>query len=359
MSQKPASHGFKQIKAFNAERKEHIPGNGLEEVRKAAPAFRDDFIATGRPLAVHQFLCSMSPYPTVFGFQSVYEGLQPYLFFNNRATLVQFENDKGIKTLLFNPYFPDLSAQAGFYAHLKSSTLSTILPEALLLKRCDSIVDQLATVGLQPEDIDYVSYDHLHVQDMRPLMGTEAQQALFPNATFIYHKDEWEHVTHLHPFNEIWYVKDGCKGVKTDNLMLYEGDLQLGNGVALIHTPGHTAGNHSLYLNTSEGTFTISENGVGPDAYNPENSKIKSVREAAAWQNVEVILNANTRDLSYLQYNSMIKEKILSGPNPHDSRWCNHRSSSEFTSWIAAPGLNPSFENPDIKEGVVQKAAAV
>ena len=53
--------------------------------------------------------------------------------------------------------------------------------------------EALAKVGLRPEDVDYVSFDHLHVQDLRFVLGThepiEGEPAprppLFPNAKLI------------------------------------------------------------------------------------------------------------------------------------------------------------------------------
>jgi len=350
--------GFEQITAFDEERRETIPLNALEKIRKAAPEFRERFMEIGTADCVRQFICSMAPYPTTFAFNRAYSGLNKFMFFNNRATLVQFKQNGATKNLLFNPFFPDLSEKSGFYQHLKNAWWAKPLPETLLVKRMPSIVQQLKDAGIAAEDIDYLSYDHLHVQDMRPLMGTTDSSGktllkpLFPNAKFLFQREEWESVMHLHPHNAIWYVRDGFTGVNTDNLMLYEGDLQLGPGVALIHTPGHTAGNHSLYLNTDSGTFTISENGVGPDCYSPEHSRVSGLRRTAKWKGWEVILNANTTDFIFDQYNSMIKEKLLSGPCQLNPDFSNHHSSSEFTAWHpAAPGLTPTWEHGSVSSG--------
>jgi hypothetical protein len=345
---------FQPIAGFEKSRKESLPLNELTEIRAAAPRVRDAFMATGMPQAVRQFSCSVSPYPTVYGFHTAYEGLHPFLWFNNRATLVQFEEQGKLKNLLFNPIFPDLSAEAPFYANLRRRIPQFM--EGLLAKIHPPVAQQLQAFGLTTDDIDYLSYDHLHVQDLRPLMGVAdakggwIHEPMFKNAKFIFPKAEWDVTNNLHPSVQEWYVPRGLEHVETKNLILYEGDIQLGPGVALIATPGHTAGNHSLYLNTSSGTMTMSENGVGADAYSPENSKINSVRNKAKDRGWEVVLNANTLDLRLLQYNSMIKEKLLSGP-AQDSDFINHRPTSEFTTWLAAPGLRPSYEHGDLEHG--------
>lgn len=345
---------FKQITGFEESRRETLPLNELEKIRLAAPKVRAEFMATGMPVAVRQFSCSVTPYPTVYGFHTAYEGLYPYLWFNNRATIVQFEEGGKLKNLLFNPIFPDLSRQAPFYVNLQKRVPQFM--QGLLAKLHAPVGEQLKEFGLTTDDIDYLSYDHLHVQDLRPLMGVRDNKGgwliepMFKNAKFIFPKAEWDCTTALHPSVSEWYVPNGLAKVSTENLVLYEGDIQLGPGVAFIATPGHTLGNHSLYLNTTQGTMTLSENGVGVDAYSPENSKINSVRERARDRGWEVVLNANTLDYRLTQYNSMVKEKLLSGPaaNPE---FVNHHPTSEFTTWFAAPGLRPSLEHGDIVHG--------
>jgi len=65
------------------------------------------------------------------------------------------------------------------------------------------------------------------------------------------------------------------------------------------------------------------------------------------------VLNGNTKDFIFDQYNSMIKEKLLSGPCPKNPAVNNHHSSSEFTQWYAAPGLKPVWEHGSVKVGTL------
>ena len=129
-------HGFKKINAFDDSKKEMNPSNELRSIRKAAPQLRDEFLAGGQVKCVHQLLCSIAPYPTQYGFHNAYNGLNPYLYFRNRATLVQFEAHGQLKNLLFNPYFPELSEHSGFYSHLRD-TLGKIIPQSLILQKGD------------------------------------------------------------------------------------------------------------------------------------------------------------------------------------------------------------------------------
>jgi hypothetical protein len=95
-----AKHSFKTLTGFDESRREKLPLNELEKIRLAAPHVRATFIESGMPVAVRQFSCSVSPYPTIYGFHNAYDGLYPYLWFNNRATLVQFLEDGELKATL-------------------------------------------------------------------------------------------------------------------------------------------------------------------------------------------------------------------------------------------------------------------
>ena len=36
-----------------------------------------------------------------------------------------------------------------------------------------SLIYKMERFGLKPEDVDYIAFDHLHVQDPRMMLGTE------------------------------------------------------------------------------------------------------------------------------------------------------------------------------------------
>jgi hypothetical protein len=125
----------------------------------------------------------------------------------------------------------------------------------------------------------------------------------------------------------------------------------LGDGVAILHTPGHTAGNVSLAVNTDRGVFVTSENGISIDNYHPLESRIPGLRRHAREWGVEVILNANTIEYTAEQYISMVKEKVVAGTGMLGQGIPNFFPSSELTgSWLA-PLLNPTFVIQRINTG--------
>ena len=112
-------------------------------------------------------------YPTRYAFGGAARGsVNPYINILNRLVVVQFEDFEGdLKTLVWEPTVPEGSSEAPFYAQL-IERYGERLSRTLLSNEYNTVASALASCGLAPEDVDYVSFDHLHVQDMRILMGT-------------------------------------------------------------------------------------------------------------------------------------------------------------------------------------------
>ena len=101
----------------------------------------------------------------------------------------------------------------------------------------------------------------------------------------------------------------GIDGVDPNKVILLDSSVMLGKSVALVQTPGHTEGNHSLVVNTPEGLYVTSENGISADCYAPGKSGIKGVRDFSSRTGMEVVLNGNTLEGALDQYLSMVLEK--------------------------------------------------
>lgn len=69
---------------------------------------------------------------------------------------------------------------------------------------------------------------------------------------------------------------------------------------------------------------------------------------------MEVVLNGNTLESGLEQYISMVVEKEIAGPSPHDDRFPNIASSSELTHYWMFPGCRPSFNLGDREYGQFQ-----
>lgn len=360
----PDALGLKPFHEFDAANATWPRGDRPAAIRAAAAELRARFATPeNRVRAVRTVDIASAGYPLKFAFGGAAKGPNPYVNILNRLQVVQFEDFEGRpRTLAYEPTVPEGPAEAPFYQQM-IDRYGEFVSYRLLAKIWNQPSEALAKAGLRAEDVDFVSFDHLHVQDLRfilgtaePIPGEAAPRApLFPNAKLIAQRKEWDTFASLHPMQWAWYVEDGIKDLITDNVVLVDGDVELGKGVALVWTPGHTDGNHSLCINTPDGVWVSSENGVAADSWHPHLSKIPGVRKFAEFFGREVILNSNTLEDSIDQYDSMIKEKALADPNPRDPRYSNVFPSSEMASWRRQWPVVPTFVYGGINYGALKQ----
>ena len=357
----PETVGIRPFHEFDESHAMWPRGQRLDAIRSGAESFRERFKAQGQVRAVRTVDLVSAGYPVKFALGGAAKAINPFINIRNRLVVVQFEDFQGeTKTLVWEPTVPEGSREAPFYAQLAEKYGDTFT-EKFAAKFFNTVEQALATVGLTPDRVDYVSFDHLHVQDMRRLMGTTKpvegeslpKPPFFPNAKFLCQRKEVDTFASLHPMQWAWYVPGGMDDVIEDNLVLLDGDVELGVGVALVWTPGHTDGNQSLCINTPDGIWVSSENGVCADNWHPHLSKIPGVKAHAEFFNREVILNSNTLEDSLDQYDSMVKEKCLADANRDDPRFFNVFPSSEMEGWRRQWPVVPTFVYGGMNYGVL------
>jgi hypothetical protein len=367
----PEKVGLKPFHEFDEANETWPRGDRPAAIREAAAEFRARFAtAENRVRAVRTVPIASAGYPLKFAFGGAAKGPNPYINIVNRLQVIQYEDFDGeLRTLAYEPTVTDGPQEAPFYQQQIDQLnklpggVGEFLTYNVLSKIWHTVPSALAETGLRPEDVDFVSFDHLHVQDVRFILGSseppeghpEAVEPLFPNAKLLTQRREWETFASLHPMQWAWYVEAGIKGVNEDNVVLLDGDVELGKGVALVWTPGHTDGNHSLCINTDDGVWVSSENGVAADSWHPHLSKIPGVRRTAEFFGREVILNSNTLEDSIDQYDSMIKEKALADPNPRDPRFANVFPSSEMADWKRQWPVVPTFSYGGMEYGAIER----
>lgn len=346
------------------------PAEQLREIRVRAPGFKEWFRSSGQVTAFAARSLVTLPYPKRFGLWEACNLPVPYVWMTNRMFVVQWQEEGRTKTLLAEPSDYELGIDTPF---LKRSI------ERLPLKRDKALdtffirhrhVDEhLADLRLAPEDIDYLAFDHLHTQDIRRLIGTtvpapdlgyhnEPVPATFPNAKLVVQTSELEHVRDVHPFQARFHQSWTYSDIDESKLMVIEGDLLLGPGVALLRSPGHTLGNHTLVVNTARGIITSSENGIAVECYAPHLSKLPGVKKWAREWGYEVVMNFNTPEYASWQYNSMVKEKLIADPIAQHPDLPQVFPSSELTRHKLAPGIRPLYEHGDLTIGTIEVGPA-
>lgn len=342
---------------------EETPAAALRRLRAETAAFKAWFARQGRvDLLAARSLITL-PYPRTYALWEACSLPVPYVWMTNRLMVVQWQEQGRTVTLLAEPSDYELGVETP-YLRTAVERLPFSRERALdtLFVRHRTVVEHLADLGIAPEDVDWLVFDHLHTQDVRRLVGTTAPAPdlgfgdgpvppLFPNATLIVHRTELEHVVDVHPFQARFHQPGTYADVDRTRLAVIDGDVLVGPGVALLHAPGHTLGNLTLAFNTPRGIFTSSENGVAVESWVPEHSRLRGVARWAAEQRMEVVLNFNTPEFASWQYNAMVREKLLADPVPSDPRWPQVLPSSELARHRLAPGIRPTFAHGDLTIG--------
>lgn len=336
------------------------PGAALRTARTAGNDFRREFASAGRVARASTHDLVTLPYPTKFGLWRAPATPAPFLMITNRLVIVRWDDAGGRRrTLLWEPSDVELDANTPYFAALDSATPNLVRNR--MVREHATVTDRLAEVGIDPAEVDYVGFDHLHTQDVRRLIGTIAPQAdispsapvpaLFPNAKLVVQRSELEALRDLHPLQRPWYQPETMVDLDPSKIAPIDGDRLLGPGVALVRTPGHATGNQTLLLNTETGIWAMSENVVAAELLTPEHSKIPGVAAWARRWGQELILNANTIESTAAQYNSCVLEKTLVDRSQADERFVQFFPTSELTASPFAPGATPTFTHRCLRAG--------
>ncbi len=334
-----------------------LHGGRLRAVRAAGQRLRERFVAGPRVVSVRTVPLATVPYPTRYAFGGFAFSPAPFVTMTHRCTVVQTMQQGALKTLLFNPTDVDAAAATPFFARLAEQFGERMTK--LLSKRFEPLEAQLARIGVTPDAVDYVAFDHFHTQDLRSLLGTSdgARPARFPNATLLAPKVAWDDWDDLHPYQRAWFVRDGKRGVREEKIALTTGDYLLGDGLMLVRTPGHTAGNQTLFMNTEQGVWGVSENGTCADNWSPLESKIPGLAFTCRKQDLEIVVNSNTPEGGAEQYTSMELERTLVDRVARAPAFVQMFPSSETTPAATAPGLTPTLLHRGLTFGEVSRSA--
>jgi hypothetical protein len=349
--------GMSRLNDFDAAWAIGASGPRLRAIRTAAERLRDAFASGPRVHAVRTLPLTTLPYPTKYAFGGAAVAPLPFITMTHRAHYVQFFQKGVLKHLLFNPTDIEGARAIPFFVRLQQRFGDRVA--GLLQKRFDPLEEQLGRFGIKPEHIDYVAFDHFHTQDLRGLLGTsDGRTPRFLNATLLSPANEWQDWDDLHPMQRAWFVRDGKLNVKTERVTFTDADLALGDGVMLVRTPGHTSGNQTLFLNTDQGVWGVSENGTCSDNWSPHDSKIRGLSATSRLYDVDVVLNANTPEFTATQYTSMMLEKTLVDRVRRAPAFVQMFPSSEVTPSVVAPGITPTLIHRALTVGTLSAPRA-
>jgi hypothetical protein len=352
MAQTDKDPALRRIDHFDGARDHASPEGRLREVRRRAARLREQMLSAPPVRFFSSRALVRVPYPTRYALLNACSVPTPYLHIVNRVFVVQTDTPDGLKTILYSPSDVEAGKETPFFKRLtRSFGPFQDLGRKLVAPTVSTVEQCLERAGISPDAVDYISYDHLHTQDVRRWLGSRGTPGYFPRAKLLVMKQEWDSAGGLLPPQRDWYCPNGIEGVDPARVVLLEGDTMVGDSVAIVRTPGHTEGNHSFVTRTPEGLMVTSENGVAPEAYAPLCSRIPGVRRYAQQTGAEIILNGNTLEGGLDQYISMVQEKEIAGPSVRNPDFPNVVCSSELGAFWAFPGIVPTFTFGDLDFG--------
>jgi glyoxylase-like metal-dependent hydrolase (beta-lactamase superfamily II) len=129
------------------------------------------------------------------------------------------------------------------------------LPNLIVYHLDKTLSDQLATIGLKPNDITYVALSHTHGDHI-------GNVSLFPNSTVLMQRGEYAWISSPDgPNDNVNQLKALARKLlgTPKHLKLLDGDTDVfGDGsVTLVSTPGHTPGSQSLLVHLKNSGFII------------------------------------------------------------------------------------------------------
>jgi glyoxylase-like metal-dependent hydrolase (beta-lactamase superfamily II) len=114
-----------------------------------------------------------------------------------------------------------------------------------------TVVTALANEGLAPSDIDTVILTHLHADHAAGSTsdGPDGVVPTFPNARYVANETEWEAANNPDERSRAAYRTDDFVPLMDAGLLDLVGDqADLGDGVSVGRTGGHTAGHMAAYI---------------------------------------------------------------------------------------------------------------
>lgn len=174
---------------------------------------------------------------------------------------------------------PREAAEASHVGEFRSSppwlTINTFViqtPERLLLvdtgfigetPLVGKLLPNLASVGIEPGDIDAILMTHMH-PDHEAGLTDEQGAAVFPNAELIVHEDEVTFWQDEGAFSRATETVQGYFRLARTALAAYEGRTTLVNegdepvpGIHVFPTPGHTPGHTAWHVHSGDDSLLV------------------------------------------------------------------------------------------------------
>ena len=138
-------------------------------------------------------------------------------------------------------------------------TKGTKAPGAVSTRESGLLIENLAAVGIRPEEVDVVVNTHLHFDHCggNTTMVEGKPRPAFPRASYVIQTGEWEAATHTNERTRGTYLAENFEPLHdAKQVELVSGEAELVTGVRVVPAPGHTEG-HCVVELESEGEMAV------------------------------------------------------------------------------------------------------
>jgi N-acyl homoserine lactone hydrolase len=176
-----------------------------------------------------------------------------------------------------------------------------------------SVVDQLAQLGVKPEQIKYVGISHYHPDHT-------GQVDSFPKATVLIGKGDWDAITSPKPASGVNFkpFEAWIKGESKVDPLAVDKDVFDDGSVIVLRTPGHTPGHSSLLVKLPQtGAVVLSGDAMhfreNYDAFGVPGFNFDRAQTVASLERIKK-LAANLKATVIIQHDARDVEKLPTFP---------------------------------------------
>ena len=139
-----------------------------------------------------------------------------------------------------------LLVRTGKHNVLVETGIGNKLPEKMIkiYGQPAKLLENLASGGVLPEDIDIVINTHLHFDHCgwNTVRMGDRVVATFPKAKYYVQEGEWQHAQEQHVRDAVSYISDNYNPlIESGQMELLRGDREIVPGISVRVFPGHTA----------------------------------------------------------------------------------------------------------------------
>ncbi len=130
------------------------------------------------------------------------------------------------------------------------------LAQTLRPQASGTLLDELAAIGVAPEDVDIVINTHLHADhsgwNTRRTSDGASWTPTFPRARYLIQRAEWEAAINPNERTRATYLTENMRPLEeSGQLELLDGERAVTDEIAIIPTFGHSMGHASVVLTSS------------------------------------------------------------------------------------------------------------